>query len=180
MSYDLFFIKNKRKFLKTDFVEYFQSRPLYNIEGNQAWYSNEDTGVYFCFEYQDENSENLEELEASTKYIASFNINYNRPHIFGLEAEPEVKSFVDKFKLNIFDPQMNGMEDGPYTSEGFLQGWNEGNLFGITAMMHQNGVVLSNYDLATLPYVKIEHYWKWNYVGQNYKKKLEAKCLFPK
>ncbi len=180
MSYDLYFItKNDEcKLTKADFIEYFANRPRYQAAENQTWYSNEDTGVYFSFEYQDERSFDAEEFD----YVAAFNINYNRPHIFGLEAEPEVKSIIDHFKLDISDPQMNGngMGEGPYSRAGFLQGWNEGNLFGITAMMSHDDINVSNHDLLTLPYAEIERYWKWNFNRDKLQEQMEADVFVPR
>ena len=53
MSYDLFLKPKTGRFSQSDFKEYFSERKYYNLEGNQAWYENEDTGVYFLFEFQE-------------------------------------------------------------------------------------------------------------------------------
>ena len=47
------------------------------------------------------------------------NLNYYRPHIFGMEAEPEVSGFVATFEPIIMDPQIGGMADGEYSRDGF-------------------------------------------------------------
>ena len=44
-----------------------------------------------------------------------------------MEAEIEVKEFIDKFGFSINDPQNEGMAEGPCTKEGFIRGWNYGN-----------------------------------------------------
>src|SRR5436190_13882956 len=112
MSYDLFF--TSAQISQEDFRSYFQKRPAYELHGNQAAYQNKETGVYFSFEYGD--------TPPGFKYLASFNINYYRPHYFILEAEPEVSRFVERFGFEVHDPQTDGMGDGPYTPEGLLNG----------------------------------------------------------
>ncbi len=180
MSYDLYFqCKNGQSLSKESFIHYFSGRPWYKIEQNQAFYDNQDTGVYFCFDYQAENDTGNEDNEAENDYIVSFNINFNRPHIFGLEAETEIKSFVAEFDLNIFDPQTNGMGEGPYSTEGFLRGWNEGNLFGISAIVGhggKNGFTA----ISTLPYADIERYWKWNFSREKLRTKLGNSLFVPR
>ncbi len=117
MSYDLFL---KSESLTADeFESYFNSRPHYTLNGDQAFYENEDTGVYFSFDYAPD--------ELGT---VAFNLNYYRPHFFGLEAAPEVEAFVWAFNLTIDDPQIEGMSDGPFSVDGLLRGWNAGNRFG--------------------------------------------------
>jgi hypothetical protein len=106
VSYDLFFRSNPagKPINENTFREYFFNRPHYQIENRtQAWYSNEDTGVYFAFEL----SGPAEEQDGEPR-DASFNLNYYRPHIFGMEAEPEVSGFVATFEPVIMDPQMEG------------------------------------------------------------------------
>ena len=51
MSYDLHFANGDdgRAMTEEGFATYFSSRPLYELNGSQAWYSNDDTGVYFSF-----------------------------------------------------------------------------------------------------------------------------------
>lgn len=73
VSYDLFFRSNPagKPINKNTFREYFSNRPRYQFEKRQAWYSNEDTGVYFAFELPDP----AEEQDGEPR-DASFNLNY--------------------------------------------------------------------------------------------------------
>lgn len=130
MSYDLFFIEPE--ITQEQFETYFSGRYHYKVENNQAWYENEDTGVYFCFDYSNEPEEDPEVPNASV----AFNLNFYRPHFFALEAEPEVQRFVSYFGFKIHDPQTHGMGDGPYSRDGFITGWNYGNEFGYRAIMN--------------------------------------------
>jgi hypothetical protein len=132
------------------FSQYFSARTNYK---NTGWYVNEDTGVYFNFEYR---TEPVEEGDAAGR--VAFNLNYYRPHVFGLEAEPEVSAFVQAFDCTIHDPQMDGMGDGPYSAVGFLNGWNRGNLFGYEAIVAKSDLK----DVLLADESLIESVWRWN------------------
>src|SRR5262249_13135627 len=105
---------------------------------------------------------------------ASFNINYLRPHVFGLEAEIELSALVARFAPRIRDPQRDGMGDGPYTPEGFLRGWNAGNRFGCEAMAFGAGLQRPGLPAATL-----ERVWRWNYAKDAYQERLATIELVP-
>ena len=156
MSYDLFFKPNER-LTKDSFCDYFRKRAGYELNGGQAWYSNEDTGVYFSFDWI-ENDEPLEVADKGRRNAASFNMNYCRPEFFGLEAEPEVRSFVEHFGASLYDPQTEGMGEGPYSSEGFLRGWGVGNRFGVQVLVSRAGPSAAK----TLPSAELERIWTWN------------------
>jgi hypothetical protein len=162
MSYDLFFRSPVpgQSLSHDEFVRYFDGRPRYEMQESQAWYSNEDTGVYFAFEHGDQadDSDSEGESEGELSPVA-FNLNYFRPHAFGLEAEPEVAAFVDAFDLTVHDPQMSGMGDAEYSRDGFLRGWNAGNEFAHRALLAQN----PTHPYLTLPASQIETYWRWNF-----------------
>lgn len=153
MSYDLFLRPKKGSFSQSDFNEYFSKRKYYNLEGNQAWYENEDTGVYFLFEFQE-----LTDIEEDEIYYpVAFNMNYFRPSNFVNEAEPEVAAFIKKYPMNVEDPQTLGMGTGEYNSEKFTNGWLHGNEFGYSAMLKDSP------EVSTLPQKKLHDAWLWNY-----------------
>lgn len=134
MSYDLYF--TTPKISREQFKSHFAGNRLYEVSPGQAIYENKDTGVYFVFTFGDSAPADPGEIASS----ASFNLNYYRPHYFGLEAVKEVTMFVERFGFSVHDPQMNGMGDGPYSSDAFLKGWNHGNAFGYSAMVRgKNG-----------------------------------------
>lgn len=160
VSYDLFFQSRspESQCSRDEFVLYFTGRPFYEVNESQACYSNEDSGVYFTFDYNDEDRETENEDDCSLIPVA-FNLNYFRPHAFGLEAEPEVAAFVHKFNLTVCDPQTSGMGDGEYSTAGFLRGWNAGNAFGYRAILSQD----SAQRFYALPSSQIESLWRWNF-----------------
>jgi hypothetical protein len=148
MSYDLYFTSEALTLTEKQFTAYFSKRDCYTVNGGQAFYENEDTGVYFYFDYESDNPG-----------MVAFNLNYFRPHFFGLEAAPEVAAFVTKFGLSIEDPQTDGMGDGPFTIDGFLRGWNAGNRFGYKAILSPE----DRPDTHVCPTRELERIWKWNF-----------------
>ncbi|MFN3152020.1 hypothetical protein [Bremerella sp.] len=147
MSYDLFLKSETAPLTAAQFESYFSARPHYTFNEDQAFYENEDTGVYFVFEYTPD--------EEST---VAFNLNYFRPHFFGLEAAPEVEAFVSAFNLSIDDPQNDGMGEGPFSVDGFLRGWNAGNQFGYRAILSQD----EQPETHVYPTAQLERTWRWN------------------
>jgi hypothetical protein len=97
-SYDLCLLRPPTESSSSEFNQYFAERPNFSIEKGQAWYRNEDTGVYFSFELAEGGDE-------APRCWVQFNINYARPGFFALEALPRVESFVSKFGLSVHDPQ---------------------------------------------------------------------------
>ena len=170
MSYDLFFrVPAGRPPISVgDFNAYFGNRRHYQLQQSQAWYSNEATGVYFSFNLT-EGEEDSELAPGTADANVAFNLNFYRPHIFGLEAEPEVRAFVNHFKLLVSDPQTEGVGDGPYSTEGFFRGWNHGNEFGCRAVAGQQG---DQETPVTLPTADLERYWRWNYGVEAYQQAL--------
>jgi len=159
VSYDLFFRSRRSTPLsRKDFEGYFNKRNHYKVENKQAWYFNEDTEVYFGFDFVDSNQESGADESSSYRPVV-FNMNYFRPHAFGLEAEPEVAAFVAHFDLTVSDPQTSGMGDGDYTKDGFLRGWNAGNEFGYLAITTHD----SSQQYLALPASIIDVLWQWNY-----------------
>jgi hypothetical protein len=190
MSYDLTFLVRE-----TDeppppesLREYFRGRPGYTEQGDQFSYQNEDTGVYFSFDMHegggdgDAGDEEIEAVHDGLKATClTFNINYFRPHCFGLEAEPELSAVVKRFSLLVDDPQSEGMARGAYSAEGFLRGWNAGNLFGHRAILSQakghEAVAPARFD--SLPRAVLDRVWRWNYQRSRLQERLGEGIFVP-
>lgn len=153
MSYDLWFTSKKPISVET-MREYFAEQPNMHMSEGRAGYENEVTGIYFGFDFAGESAD-----PEPGRVPVAFNINYFRPHTFGLEAEPVLTAFVDEFQLGIDDPQMDGMGQGPYSGAGFIRGWNAGNTFGHRAIMSGESAPTP----LTLPAVRVEGLWRWNF-----------------
>ena len=178
MSYDLFF--HKPGLTESQFSAYFSARPNYKLGPGQAIYENEDTGVSFMFEFgRDEDNEDEQETDEpeTERPDASFNLNFFRPHFFGLEAEPEVRAFVERFKPEVDDGQAEGMGAGPFTTEGFLRGWNKGNEFAYRAFLKmEDGPEV----VASLPTAELDSIWRCNYAHKQYQDKLGERVFVPR
>lgn len=175
MSYDLYFRQKPETDPLTEerFLSYFSKRPHYQVDVSQARYNNEDTGVYFLFETCSDG-----ELIQEEKLLPfTFNINYCRPHIFGLEAEPEVNAFISQFDLAVYNPQSEDIIDDPYSSDSFLKSWNEGNHSGYKSMFSQKK---GSNSIDMLPGEQIETYWKWNLKRDHLQNSLEEPMFVPK
>ncbi len=171
MSYDLYLNFRDNKQSTDAFINYFSSRPNYKLNNGQAVYSNEDTGVYFSFEWKLPSEQKDDELN----YDAAFNLNYVRPHPFALEAEPELSAFIKEFNLSVEDPQIDGIKGDVYSKEGFLSGWNAGNQFAMGAMKSRGAG-----SPHSLPREEIERCWLWNYHRNKLSLELTEDVFVPK
>ncbi|MCG8594165.1 MAG: hypothetical protein MI785_07300 [Kiloniellales bacterium] len=180
MSYDLYFgTKNGREPpSRGDLTAYFDGRACYRVTGSQATYDNRDTGVYFHFDLADSTEpEILAELgEDAFRHFASFNINYYRPHIFGLEAAPELAAFIARFDLATNDPQVDGRGRKPFREEGFLEGWNDGNFDAYRNFAKD----YSGEDFHALPAELLEAVWSWNRDRGAHQERLGQNVFVPK
>lgn len=171
MSYDLYF--TSPKITLEEFDSYFGNDSRYEVNNGQAFYSNNITGVYFSFEHNSEPPADEEDV----KHSVVFNINYYRPHYFALEAEPEVRRFIDSFKCTIHDYQNDGMGEGPYSREGFLKGWNHGNEFGYSAILGSDDAPSS---IWSKPTEVLEQIWKWNAAKERRENEIQEDIFIPR
>jgi hypothetical protein len=146
MSYDLMFTAGPGKKLdRKVFAAHFEGRRHYEMGKSQVLYHNEDTGVYFIFDEPDNG-------------MVAFNLNYFRPHVFALEAAPELEAFATAFNAIVGDPQAEIEDGGPFLRDGFLRGWNAGNMLAYKSMLKNH-----TQPLCTWPAKQIQEVWEWNY-----------------
>lgn len=165
MSYDLLFgAKNgDAPPSEADLAAYFEGRTHYQVDGQEVLYQNDDTGVYFIFYLEhsldpEEIAELKEAGEVPFPAFASLNINFFRPHVFGLEAAPEIAAFVRHFDLAVDDPQSDDDATGAFSEPRFLRGWNRGNAFAYRAILNHD----PDQTLYSLPGDILEASWRWN------------------
>lgn len=167
MSYDLYLLRRAgaKPLTKKEFQSFFKGGSDFTVKGTSVGYSNEKTGVYFSFEYSDGKAADADPDDPlAGRAHVHFNLNYIRPHTFGLEAERVLTRMVAALDLIVSDPQNEGMGDGEYTPEGFLRGWNAGNRFGYQTMrsIQQRGeTALSGQHV--LPAKTLRACWEWTY-----------------
>jgi hypothetical protein len=154
MSYDLeFYFEPEVR--RSRILEYFTARKRFKVEDDKVVYAHSDTGVYFFMRLR--SGRNI--LLQGTVVSAEFEINYGRPSYFGIEAEKEMAAFVAAFQPRIHDPQMRGMGDGPYSRDGFLNGWNFGNVFAVYSALSRD----PDWTFTSLPADRLRTDWEWNY-----------------
>jgi hypothetical protein len=154
MSYDLLFRPGPFAVTPEAFFAHFEGRAHYTVQNDQAWYQNEDSGVYFVFEHNAPDADGGDEPH----HPFAFNINFFRPSYFILEAEPEVTALVERFQFQVEDAQIDGMGDGPYQPHLLVSGWNRGNEFGYAALRAE----ADRPDFASLPRRRLHDVWRWN------------------
>src|SRR5262249_13577013 len=127
MSYDLGLYPRAGATLRRKAVFDYLSGDYFSHEGDEVHYSHPDTGVYFHFTRVKGGKRDSDDPNEGGRTHVYFNMNFYRPHTFGLEAAEVLGRFVERFDLTVDDPQSEGMGQGEYSREGFLRGWNAGN-----------------------------------------------------
>lgn len=161
MSYELYFKPRNGSLIEDHFHRYFLDRPHCKCEESQAWYDNEDTGVYFQFEFQTTQSIEDDIDESIEHFPVALHVNYLRPSYFIIEVEREVSAFVQHFDLLVSDSQVNGMGEGEYNAEKLLSGWSSGNEFGYTSILRNEN---NRGGIAHLPAEQLHNAWRWNWL----------------
>lgn len=158
MSYDVYFsAANGLSFCIDDLETYFLGRPGYAYEKDEIIYRNDRTQVSFTFEFQNVNLATVGKLR--------FTLPYLRSKIYQREAELELAAFVKHFKPTVFDPQMHGMNSGPFDQKKFRAGWQFGNQFTHDALFGDLGqeIPRQNDPKIVASDAMIERAWAWNY-----------------
>lgn len=166
MSYDLFFYKRKDSNLTTDQIGEYLSNNLtpVNENGNQWFFENEDTEVYYSFETSDDPDEEveIEELPDSYKDFVNtgiaFNLNFIRPSFFGQEAFIFVETFINDLDLFVLNPQ--GDDDTPSKPTGkyLFENWNKTNIWASKEHFDDESLFCS--------IDKANKVWEYNYMRQ--------------
>ncbi|HUF03210.1 MAG TPA: hypothetical protein VMM38_03460 [Aridibacter sp.] len=183
MSYDLYLKPRNDEIGAEDVLSFLSESNLYDVHRGQAFYENEDTGVYFFFERNepldeefDEDEDGEEEEFSTDDYSVAFNVNLLRPSYFALEAEKELSRVVSRFDLSVLDPQTNGIEGNEYDPDRFIQGWNSSNRFGVRSILSMDD---DRPEVYSMPRAKLEFAWRWNYGRKELQDKLGESIFVP-
>jgi hypothetical protein len=159
MSYDLYFYKHKDcKTTDSEIRSYLNERFSNTGNADQFWYENEETGVYFSFEYEnpDLDDQTLEGFEGFDNTNWMFNINFLRPQFFGLEAFPFVERFINDLNLVVLNPQVGGDETpDKYSYEDLFENWSNINA-------RHSSDLFKEYELYYLDLDKSNKSWEFN------------------
>ena len=141
-----------------EFATHFRGRAHCELEPGFAFYSNEDTGVYFSFV--------CGKQDLGGGVWARFELNYLRPSCFAIEAAIEVDAFVAAFAscgLEICDPlEVRDREpaDGPlFDARAFFAAWSAGN----GAAYASKAPSLTERQPICRPERELRRIWMWNY-----------------
>lgn len=156
MSFDFYFRPRAQAITDAEVIDYFNARPNYSIIKGQAFYKNEDTGVYFTF-YLEDDEPALDEVPSGIM----LNVNFLRPGYFMCEAEIEAQAFVRHFGWTVFDPQTNGMGEGEYQGGGLISSYNASNRTAYSVMLREAPSVSE--ELQALPADTLMRIWRWNW-----------------
>lgn len=159
MSYDLYFYKHKDcKTTDSDIRNYLGERFQNTENADQFWYENEETGVYFSFEYNkpDLDDEPLEGFEGFDNTNWMFNINFLRPQFFGLEAFPFVGGLINDLDLIVLNPQVGGDDTlAKYSDKDLFENWSHINA-------RHSSDFFKEYELYYLDLDKSNKSWEFN------------------
>lgn len=133
MSFDLFFhTKADAPVSEKDIRHYLSERIATPADGalHQWPYDNEDTEVYFSFQYDKPDPSDEHSFDGFHDTGFSFNLNFMRPDFFGREAFPIVVRFMHDLGLYIVNPQMGAETEQPHqpTVEALYDTWGNVNL----------------------------------------------------
>jgi len=172
VSYDLFFSAPAGQPMPSSgqLASWFASRANYTVGSEQAIYENPDTEVYFVFDLPAATGEDPSPRVA-------FSLNYARHGGFAREGASELQAFVQQFAFAVEDPQLEGLGEGPYRTEGFLQGWQAGNDCAMRAFV-TNGDGAS--EFRTLPAATLERVWRWNLARKDLQARLGDDVFVPR
>jgi len=174
MSFDLSFYKKKGSVLPEQDIRNYLSNKAYdkNPGANEWVMENEDTRVYFSFDYFHINDTDQEpENFISTGF--NFNLNFVRPDFFGLEAFIFVEELIHTFDLYVLDPQSSGEIEKPVKGQLF-QSWYNSN-------ENTSKQFYKEYNLKYLPKEKSDKAWRYNFIKSEHQKKLgEDNYFVPK
>jgi hypothetical protein len=158
---------------KAEIKEYFQHRDNYTVNDYQALYSNEDTGIYFTFQFGGA-ANNVAGLPNILPVY--FNIGSSKSHIFVLEAEPELAEFVKNFNLLVSDLQMKGSGYVEYTQVDFFRGWTAVSESSYLTLIANN----PSQPFPSLPVAELEKCWHWNYHLRHLQGEIGQEVFVPK
>lgn len=151
---------------------WFAGRLHYAMDETQAIYENDDTGVYFIFDLPSQPGEDDESPPS-----LALNLNFFRPGCFAVEAAIELDALVKRFSFEVEDPQIAGMDDGPYSTEGLLRGWNAGNELALRTLLTGEH---AQETIHTLPAATIQRVWRWNLERKELQARLGEEVFVPR
>ncbi|MBY0233035.1 MAG: hypothetical protein K2W96_27450, partial [Gemmataceae bacterium] len=167
MSFDMTFHPRPGTTLtRAEFNAYFAGAEDWSLDGAEANYHNEDTGVYFHLSHRepDAGAAKGKAAEEGGGPRLWFSINFCRPRFFGREARSVLAGVADDLGLMIHAEDGEAIEDGEELSEEMLRQWNQGNDWACRAILAMSGTT----GLHPVPAKVLEECWLWTYQREQY------------
>ncbi|MGL4553468.1 MAG: hypothetical protein ACRC33_20060 [Gemmataceae bacterium] len=161
MSYDLNLYPRPGTALTADsFRAYFADAERITLDGDQADYSNDDTGVYFSLTFSEpEGSDEKGKAEDAGGPHVWLNVNFCRPRSFGREASSVLTGITDGLSLRIHGEDGEQIDDPDDIGEEMLRQWNAGNDWACRALLAMKGTD----PVYRLPATLLRGCWVWSY-----------------
>lgn len=163
MSYDLYFYKKKGTALSEEQIANYLTDNLVpvNESGNQWFYENKDTEVYYSFDRNkpENDPESIELYESFTDFDNthfSFNLNFMRPVFFGLEAFQFIEIFISDLNLYILNPQSSFDNPQKESKKELFENWN-------TINLRSSADYFEELQSAYFPVEKSNKVWEYNF-----------------
>jgi len=178
MSFDLWFA-TKATNANLDIRQirdWFTNRLHYDpdgLENNQVIYENQDTGVYFTFEFGEFfDPHDLPDMDRPVEIILL--LNYLRPKFFALECVFEIQALVDQFDLQVADPQECEQDYSAFDEAQFVQSFSKHSCQAVRALRENH-----DYEPKPISSEKLEVAWRWNFEKHEREKQTSADVFFP-
>jgi WD40 repeat protein len=142
VAYTLRFVA-KGAIVDATLAGWFRARRGYKLDGSRAAYENTDTGVSFSFLFG----------PAAKNARVALQVETPRSPVFGLEAELEARALVEKFGLQVRDPDA-GDAPAPFEAESVVRGYAQEN-----ARAHKDALDAEHHEL---PSGVLGAAWRWN------------------
>jgi len=183
MSYDLYFCRKERNLVTREELASWASKyaGFNQVEKNQLWYSNEDTGVYFGFELGAAGEDGPGIPSGYFDAGVSFNLNYVRPTFFAHEAMPVVEDLASSLDLLLVSPQDS--REQPYAPEAaaLIENWKTNNQAACLALSQEQE---GSGDTPTVlpPFMPEEdalRWWEYQFRRRELEKKFTEQYFVP-
>jgi hypothetical protein len=179
MSFDLWFsTKDRSRIVDVDDIKsWFAMRPNYDkeaLESHQGVYQNDDTGVYFIFEFGNciDSDDHLSSVHVPQ--IVLF-LNFLRPRFFAMECANEIQDLVQHFSLEVSDQQEATDEFLEFNADKFINSYVKSNRWAIAEMGSRDEL-----NLQIKPSNELETVWRWNYNKRSRASLLEVDVFIPR
>lgn len=176
MSFELYFAARDKPLALDALKSWFSGRKHYDLEQldhDQAFYENSDTGVHFIIEFGEIFDPN-DKPELDQEVEANLLLNYSRPSFFAHECLLELSDFIQHFDLLTSNPQEDEEVFSEFGAESFLNSYTSTN-----HEVQPSLLINSEQSSLRLPTATLREIWQWNFEKQSLQDKLGDDIFTP-